>query len=99
MPKPKSFKKQQYKLEPVSLLIDIFKLNSYIQELHCTDVFLKKEGEEEYFAKTNIFAKYIISGMKCLTLDEKEKDIYRKKGKRNIGVNYLKSGLNFLGCG
>lgn len=97
--KPQSWKKQQDKLEPVSLLIDIFKLNSYIQELHCTDVFLKKEGEEEYFAKTNIFAKYIISGMKCLTLDEKEKDIYRKKGKRNIGVKKMKSGLKIVACG
>ena len=37
--------------------------------------------------------------MKCLTLDEKEKDIYRKKGKRNIGVKKMKSGLKIVACG
>lgn len=42
-------------------------------------MFFEKEGEEEYFAKTNIFAKYIISGMKCLTLDEKEKIFIGKR--------------------
>lgn len=99
--KPQSWKKQQDKLEPVSLLIDIFKLHSHIQRLHYTDIFLKKEkeDEEEYVVKTNIFEKYIKTGVKCLTLSEKERNLYRKKGKRNIGVNKMKSGLKLVACG
>lgn len=96
--KPQLWKKQRDLLEPVSLLIDIFKLYSYIQALDCKDVFYKKE-EDTYSVVTNTFAKYIISGVKCITLDEKDKNIYKKKGKRNIGINKLKSGLKVVACG
>ena len=96
--KPQLWKKQRDLLEPVSLLIDIFKLYSHIQTLDCKDVFYKKE-EDTYSVVTNTFAKYIISGVKCITLDENDKNIYRKKGKRNIGINKLKSGLKVVACG
>lgn len=96
--KPQLWKKQRDFLEPVSLLIDIFKLYSHIQTLDCKDVFYKKEGDI-YTVVTNNLAKYIISGVKCLTLDEKDKNIYKKKGKRNIGVSKLKSGLKVVACG
>ena len=72
--------------------------NHHIQALDCKDVFYKKEGDI-YTVVTNNFAKYIISGVKCLTLDEKDKNIYKKKGKRNIGVSKLKSGLKVVACG
>lgn len=99
--KPQSWKKQKDNLEPVSLLIGIFKIHSYIQSLQCTDIFLKKEkeGKEEYVVKTDIFEQYIKTGVKCLSLDEKEIVIYRKKGKRNIGVKKMKSGLKIVACG
>lgn len=96
--KPQLWKKQRDLLEPVSLLIDIFKLYSHIQALDCKDVFYKKE-EDTYSVVTNTFAKYIISGVKCITLDEKDKNIYKKKGKRNIGVSKFKSGLKVVACG
>lgn len=95
--KPQLWKKQRDLLEPISLLIDIFKLYSHIQTLDCKDVFYKKE-DDIYSVVTNNFAKYIVSGVKCLTLDEKDKNIYRKKGKRNIGVSKLKSGLKVVAC-
>lgn len=95
--KPQLWKKQRDLLEPVSLLIDIFKLYSHIQTLDCKDVFYKKE-DDIYSVVTNNFAKYIVSGVKCLTLDEKDKNIYRKKGKRNIGVSKLKSCLKVVAC-
>lgn len=98
--KPQSWKKQKDNLEPVSLLIDIFKIHSYIQSLQCTDIFLKKEkeGEEEYVVKTDIFEQYIKTGVRCLSLDEKGIDIYKRKGKRNIGVKKMKSGLKLVSC-
>lgn len=96
--KPQSWKKQRDQLEPVSLLVDIFKLYSHIQELDCNDIFFKKEGDE-YSVITNTFVKYIYSGVKCITLDENDKNIYRKKGKRNIGINKMKSGLKVVACG
>lgn len=95
--KPQSWKKQKDNLEPVSLLIDIFMIHSYIQSLQCKDVFLKKGGEE-YIVKTDIFEQYIKTGIKCLSLDEKETDIYKRKGKRNIGVKKMKSGLKLVPC-
>lgn len=95
--KPQSWKKQKDNLEPVSLLIDIFMIHSYIQSLQCKDIFLKKEGEE-YIVKTDIFEQYIKTGIKCLSLDEKETDIYKRKGKRNIGVKKMKSGLKLVPC-
>lgn len=36
--KPQSWKKQKDNLEPVSLLIDIFMIHSYIQSLQCKDI-------------------------------------------------------------
>ena len=83
------------------MLIDVFKLYSYIQTLRCTDVFLKHEiaDEEEYVEITTLFAKYITCGMKCLTLDVKGKNIYGKKGERNLGVHKMKSGLKVIACG
>lgn len=88
-------------MEPVSLLIDIFKLNSHIQGLNNTDIFLKKEkdGEEEYIVKTNIFNNYIKAGVRCLSLDEKERNFYKKKGKRSIGVKKMKIGLKLMASG
>lgn len=95
--KPQSWKKQKDNLEPVSLLIDIFMIHSYIQSLQCKDILKKKEGEE-YIVKTDIFEQYIKIGIKCLSLDEKETDIYKRKGKRNIGVKKMKSGLKLVPC-
>lgn len=102
--KPQSWRKQQEKLEPVSLLIDIFKLHSRIQSLQNTDIFLKKKQEqkgdaEEYIVITGYFEKCIKAGVKCLSLDEKEINIYKKKGNRNIGINKMKSGLRIVTCG
>lgn len=96
--KPQSWKKLKDILEPVSLLIDIFKIHSYIQGLHCTDVFWEEE-KDKYVVKTDIFEQYIKTGVKCLSLDVKEKDIYKRKGKRNIGVKKMKSGLKLVPCG
>lgn len=31
-------------------------------------------------------------------MDEKETDIYKRKGKRNIGVKKMKSGLKLVPC-
>lgn len=98
--KPQSWKKLKDQLEPVSLLIDIFKIHSYIQTLECKDVFLKEgnESEEEYTVITDTFERYIKTGVKCLSLDEKEIDIYKRKGKRNIGVKKMKAGLKLVPC-
>lgn len=95
--KPQSWKKMQSQLEPVSLLVDIFKLYSYIQKLDCNDLFLKK-GDKTFTKVTDSFSKYITSGVKCLTLVEKNKNIYSKKGKRNIGINKTKSCLKVVTC-
>lgn len=100
--KPQSWKKLKDSLIPVSLLIDIFKLHSHIQSLQCTDIFLKKEredGEDNYIQITNTFNKSISIGVRCLSLNENEKGIYRKKGKRSIGIKKQATGLKVVACG
>ena len=65
-------KTTNFKVEKILIKED--KLNRDIKWLNAI---IKKE-EDTYSVVTNTFAKYIISGVKCITLDEKDKNIYNK---------------------
>ena len=89
--KPQLWDRLHQDLEPTSVLIDIFTLNSYIQTLDCKDVFFKKSDTEKNISST--FARIIKSGINSITFDANEKDLYYLQGKRSIGIKKLKSCL------
>lgn len=97
--KPQSWSKLQNLLTPVSLLIDMFKLHSYIQNLQNKDIFIKNKDVERYDVVTSKYAKIVESGVKCYNLDKVNGQIYSKSGKRNIGVKKSKMGLKIVSCG
>lgn len=97
--KPQSWSKLRDTLTPVSLLIDIFKIHSYIQTLQNKNIFIKNEITGNYDSVTSTYTKIAVSGVKCFNIDNVNGVIYSKSGKRGIGVKKNKLGLKIIACG
>lgn len=97
--KPQSWSKLRDGLTPVSLLIDMFKLHSYIQTLQNKNICIKNEATGRYNPVTHTYAKVVASGVRCFDIDNVNGQIYSKRGKRNVGVKKNKLGLKIVACG